>query len=214
MNLRLRRVLLELALLATLAMSGCASPKILAFAANPQRICQDQTATLSWSVKGTAVLEAEPPVAGVGAVAAADSLEVSAGETTVFTLRVTRNDKMAFARQEVVVYQTDAVVPIVIATEPADGGGLEATVEAPVRDWDAALRIATVANTSDRPVTIEHGGRQVTLAAGEESAALADVVVSGTWTLRAELLPGEIIGDPAHAPAEMLRVAVTLTCAR
>jgi hypothetical protein len=213
-NTRLRRVLLGLALLAAVAVSSCASPKIIVFAADPQRICQNQTTKLSWSVKGTPVLEAEPTVAGVGPVAATDSLEVAPRETTVFTLRVTRNDKTAFARQEVVVFPTDAVIPIVIATEPDAGGGLIAAIGVPARDWDAALRIATVANASDRAVTVEHGGRQVALAAGEVSSELADLVVSGAWTLRAGLLPLEVIGDPAHAPAEMLRLQVTLSCGR
>jgi hypothetical protein len=207
-----RRVLLGMVLGAVLAVSSCASPKILQFGADPQRICQDQTMAVSWSVKGAPVLAAEPPVAGLGAVAPEGSLNLSLDETTVFTLHVTRNGKTAFARQEVVVYQTDAVIPIVIATEPDDGGGLVAMTTAPARDWDAALRIATVSNASDRAVAIEHGGRTVDLAAGATTSELADLAVSGDWALRAGLLPGEIIGDPAHAPAEMLRLQVTLTC--
>jgi hypothetical protein len=207
-----RRVLLGLLLMATVAASSCASPKIERFAADPQRICQDQATTLTWSVKGTPVLEAEPPVAGVGPVAATDSLDVSPGETTIFTLRVTRNGKAAYARQEVVVYQTAAAVPLVIATEPDAGGGLVATTTAPAQDWDGALRIATLTNTSDRAVTVEHAGRTVHLAVGGVSTELADQPFSGAWTLRAGLLPLEVIGDPAHAPAEMLRLQATLTC--
>ncbi len=177
-----RRVVLALLLFAALGTSSCAGPKIVQFSADPQRICQNQSTMLSWSVKGTPVLEAEPPVAGTGPVAATGSLGLPLDQTTVFTLRVTRNGKMAFARQEVVVYETAAAIPIVIATEPDTSGGLIATTTAPAQDWDAELKIATVTNASDRAVTVKHGGREVVLAVGEVTSALADLawVASGS----------------------------------
>lgn len=207
-----RRVLLGLILFALFAMSACASPKINQFATDPRRMCQGQTTLLSWSVKGTPVLESEPPVTGTGPVSAAGSLNLTLDETTVFTLRVTRGGKSAYARQEVVVFPTAATIPLVIATEPDTSGGLVAMTTAPAQDWDAELRIATVTNASDRAVKVRHDGREVDLGVGEVTSALADVGVSGVWELRAGLLPQEIIGDPAHAPAEALRLQVTLTC--
>ncbi len=207
------RLGLPVLLLGVVLLSSCTSPKIVQFDADPNQICRDQTTTLSWSVTGDAVLEAEPTIADAGPVDATGSLALAPQTTTRFTLRVTRGGKEIHATQEVVVYDTAASLPLAVSTEPDDAtGGLKAVGMAPEHDWDDTLRIARVANTSDRPVIVTHGGRTAELAVGAVSDALADLPYGGTWTLTARLLPLEVIGDPEHAPAEVLRLQVTLTC--
>lgn len=213
-HLRLRHTLPALLLILALSLPACARPKIDRFDAAPRRLCRDQTTTLSWAVKGTPVLSADPPVAGTGPVDPEGSLTVSPEVSTVFTLRVERGGKSARANQEVVVYATSPEVPVVIDSEPGPDGGLVAATAVPAADWDDGLRIALVSNDADRPLTVRHGGREAVLASGETSDALAGLVMSGSWELAAGLLPGEVMGDPAHAPPDRLRLRVALDCGR
>ncbi len=201
-------------LILALTLSACAHPKITRFEAAPQRLCRDQVTTLTWSVVGEPVLSADPPLPGTGPVSPEGSRTFAPTTSTVFTLRVARGGKSARANQEVVVYATPPVVQVVIATEPGPDGGIVATDVVPPADWDDGLRIATVTNGSDRAVTVHHGGREVVLAPAEASDVLAGLTMSGAWELAAGLLPGEIMGDPAHAPADRLRLHVALACSR
>lgn len=209
----MKRRLLELAaLLLILAGVSCAKPKIGTFDADPQRICKGQTTRLSWKVTGEATLSATSPLPGTGPIASEGQRQFAPDTTTIFVLSVTRGGKQKRAHQEVVVLDTGAPVPIVIATEPDSAGGLVARETAPPEDWDHDLRIALVMNISDRPITVSHGGTEATVGPRVPSDAFQDLPVSGSWTLRADLKEGEEMGNPEHAPPDRLRLELTLKC--
>ncbi len=194
------------------SMAAC-MPKIAAFQADPQQLCMGQSTTLSWQVRGEARLSAQPPLAGVGAVDSVGSRLFAPVETTLFTMTATHQGQEAFAKQEVVVRAMESQQPIVLRTRPVPPDGLVAVETLPPADWDELLRIDTIAGQSPRPLRIVHEGRDVLLPAdGSVSDQLRGTKVSGRWEIHAELLPGEVIGDPAHAPPDRLRLLAHLSC--
>jgi hypothetical protein len=188
-------------------------PKIMAFQADPQQLCMGQSTTLSWKVRGEAMLSAQPPLAGVGPVDSVGSYMFAPVETTMFAMTATHQGQEAFAKQEVVVRAMESQQPIVLRTRPESPDGLVAVETLPPADWDDLLRIDTIAGQSGRPLRIVHEGRDVLLAAdGSASDQLRGTKVSGRWEIHAGLLPGEVIGDPAHAPPDRLRLRAHLSC--
>ena len=194
------------------SMAAC-MPKIIAFQANPHQVCMGQGTTLSWEVRGEAMLSAKPPLAGVGPVEPVGSRLFAPVETTMFTMTATHQGQEAFAQQEVVVRAMTSEQLIVLRTQPESPDGLVAVETLPPADWDDLLRIDTIAGQSGRPLRIVHEGRDVFLAAdGSASDQLRGTTVSGRWEVHAGLLPGEAIGDPAHAPPDRLRLLAHLSC--
>jgi hypothetical protein len=194
------------------SMAAC-MPKIVAFQANPYQVCRGQSATLSWEVRGEAVLSAKPPLAGVGPVEPVGSRMFAPVETTMFTMTATHQGQEAFAQQEMVVRATESEQLIVLRTRPESPDGLVAAETLPPADWDDLLRIDTIAGQSGRPLRIVHESRDVLLPAdGSASNQLRGTAVSGRWEVHAGLLPGEVVGDPAHAPPDRLRLLAHLSC--
>lgn len=195
-------------LLAVLGTS-CVHAEVERFEAEPRLVQAGQSTRLTWQVVGSAVLDAEPPLAGTGPVPAAGTRSFVIQEPTVFQLTVTRSpDDVAFARQEVDVYQAGREEQLVFLTEPA-AGRLAARQDLPAAQWGEA-RIALVENVMDRPLEIAHGERAVRLAPREATKALTPALVAGPWVLHADLLPGEVLGDPTRSPPARLRLRVVL----
>ncbi len=202
-------------LLAVVVSMAACEPKIVSFEASPRKLCTGQSTTLSWKVNGKAVLLADPPLAGTGAVSSTGSRVFAPAEKTIFTIRAMRSGKDAFARQEVVTLATEEEKQIVIKTEPDGAGGLVAADTLPSAAWDDFLRIDTISGHSHRPLRVLHEGREVTLPAdGSESDQMKGLKVSGRWEIHAGLQPGEVMGDPNHAPPDRLRVLIHLSCGK
>jgi hypothetical protein len=63
-------------------------------------------------------------------------------------------------------------------------------------------------------MVVRHGGKEDTVTPGEEgSAAWQGMPVSGGWEIHTRLSPGEVPGDPQHAPPLHLYLKFSLTCA-
>lgn len=194
------------------SMAACMR-KIVAFQANPHQLCMGQSTTLSWEVRGEAMLSAQPPLGDVGPVDPVGSRMFAPVETTMFTMTATHQGQEAFAKQEVVVPAMESERLIVLRTRPESPDGLVVIETLPPADWDDLLRIDTMAGLSGRPLRIVHEGRDVLLAAdGSASDQLRGTKVSGRWEIHTGLLPGEVIGDPAHAPPDRLRLLAHLSC--
>lgn len=111
--------------------------------------------------------------------------------------------------------------PIVIRTEVSRYPRthivfLSARDHAPA-DIHPTLRIATLTNENDRPVTVYHGDREdrfVDLEVGGSTEHFLGMRFGGFWGILAELLEGEKIGDPEHAPPDRLRLSVELVSAK
>jgi hypothetical protein len=200
-------------LLTLVSFLAACSPKIVAFQANPHQLCLGQRTMLSWEVTGEARLSAKPPLAGTEPVDVVGSRLFAPVETTLFTMTATHHGQEAFAKQEVVVHARDSEQLIALQALPEDTRSLVAIETLPPEDWDDLLRIDTIAGQSQRRLRIVHDGRDVVLPAdGNASEQLRGTTVSGRWEIHAELLPGEVIGDPAHAPPDRLYLLVHLSC--
>lgn len=203
----------KVCLLAVVALMAACGPEIVSFESNPRRLCLGQSTTLSWMVKGEAALSAEPQLAGTGTVASTGSRRFTPVQSTTFKMTATRQGKSQFAKQEVVTLDTGEERPMVIKTEPDGAGGFVGIVTLQQTDWDDLVRINTISGQSNRPLRVLHEGREVTLLAdGSESDQMKGLKVSGHWEIHAGLQPGEIIGDPNHAPPDRLRLLIHLSC--
>jgi len=195
----------------TVSVAACA-PKVVSFKANPRQVCKGQPTTVSWDVKGSTVLLAQPPVAGTGMVPSSGSHNFTLNDTTVFTIKAMRNGyDDDFEEQQVVVYETGKMEPILDWTKPDGKGGLVA-YPTPSPDVWGNIRIDTISNQEDRLLRVIHQGREVLLPVGGTSEKMHGLNVSGLWEIQAGLLPGEVIDDPDHSPPESLSIVVRVSC--
>lgn len=188
-------------------------PEIETFKANPSRLCEGQTTTLSWESKGDTILNASPSIVGTGAVHNTASAGFKPIKDTTFKLTATRGGKNAYAEQDVLVFSNEKEKEIVIRTKPDGHGGLLAIETLKPEVWDEMIRIKSISNLSGRSIQVTHEGKSITLSGdGTPSTELKGQKMSGTWGLRANLLSGEVIGDPSQPPPDRLRMLITLSC--
>jgi len=189
------------------------SPKVVSYQAVPRRLCPGGSTLLRWSVKGTAVLSADPSLPGVGPVRSNDSARFSPAQTTTFTLTAERHGKSAFARQEVRVLDATTPSTIVDTTGALGGDSVQAIAHLDSAVWDAHARVVDVFGRSGRPLVVEHAGARAALAGDTQgSDALRGTAIGGDWIMHAPLLAGEVIGDATRPPPDRLRVSVHFTC--
>ena len=200
-------------IVAVLFLITACAPKILSFQASPRRLCEGQNTEVLWEVEGHTLLLAEPTTDGTGAVPSSGSQQFALFETTLFKIIAMRSGKDIFAEQEVVVFANGDTQTIVIQTQPEGTSGLVAAETLKPEVWDDMMRIDTISGRSNRPLRVSHEGRDVILPAdGSVSDQMRGAKISGHWEIRADLLPGEVMGDPSHAPPDRLRILVNLTC--
>jgi hypothetical protein len=193
------------------SMAAC-GPQIVSFEASPRRLYTGQSTTLSWNVKGEAVLLAEPPLAGTGAIPATGSQSFAPCEKTAFKIIAMRNGKEAVAKQDVFTFATEEEKQIVIMTQPG-GDGLIAIGILPPALWDDLVRIDTISGQSHRPLWVWHEGHEVSLTDDMiASDQMHGLKVSGRWEIHAGLQPGEVMRNPDHAPPDRLSILVHLSC--
>ena len=159
------------------------------------------------------MLSADPTVSEVGVVDSSGSRSITLAETTTFRLTATKRGKETFADREVTALAPTSERPLILPTTPDGATRLVARQTLPAEDWDDLARIDTVVNQSDRPLTVNHQGREVQLPTGvTPSDALRGTRVSGEWEIRAALLPGEEMGNPDSPPPDRLRLLVHISC--
>ncbi len=200
-------------LLAVVVSIAACGPKIVSFEANPRQLNTGQSTTLSWNVKGEAVLLAEPLlVAGTGAIPSTGSRSFAPCEKTAFKIIAMRNGKEAVAKQDVLTFATEEEKQIVIMTQPG-GDGLIAIGILPPAAWDNLVRIDTISGQSHRPLWVWHDGHEVKLTDDKTASdQMHGLKVSGRWEIHAGLQPGEVMRNPNHAPPDRLSILVHLSC--
>jgi len=182
-----------------LTLQAC-GPKIHQFSVEPRRACPDDTLHIGFSVTGRPRLE-------VTATPAAEP------ETLTYTLIVDRHGKSVLARQDVVRFAARQEWPLVFAASPLGADSILTSDTLRVDDWNSTARLFAVSSSSRRALRVEHGGRVAILAADSTaSEAFAGLTLAGPWRVAAALEPGEVLGDPAHAPPGRLRLRVTIAC--
>lgn len=193
--------------------SSCA-PKILSFNAIPRNICAGQETTISWKVRGVGLLTADTTTNNTGPVPDQGSAGFAPTKNTVFTITAMRSGKdPAYAEQEVLVFKSGEQRKLVFMTEPLGTNRLVATKTLKAEVWNDVLRIDTISGLSDRPLHLVHEGKEATLSAdGTETGAFKGSRLSGKWDIYTDLIAGEVIGEPANAPPDRLRILVTLKC--
>jgi hypothetical protein len=196
-----------------LAVTLSCSPQVVSYQAVPRRLCPGSSTLLTWSVKGSATLAAEPPIPGTGDVRSTDSARFTPLQTTVFTLTARRHGTTAYARQEVSVLDP-ATPPTLADTTGALGtDSLQVIARWDSTLWDSRARVADVFGRSGRWLAVRHAGRWALVSSdGVASRALRDTPLAGDWVIHAPLEVGEVIGDPTHPPAARLRLGVRFYC--
>ena len=196
-----------------LGLTLACSPQIVSYQAVPRRLCPGNSTLLSWSVKGTATLAAEPGLPGTGDVRSTDSARFTASQTTVFTLTVRRHGKTVFARQEVTLLDPAAPPTLADTTGALGSDSLQVIARWDSTVWDSHARVLEVLGGSGRELAVGHAGRWALVAAdGTPSSTLRDTPLAGDWVIHAPLTGGEVIGDSVHPPPPRLRLAVRFSC--
>lgn len=199
-------------LLAVVVSMAACEPKIVSFEASPRQLYTGQSTTLSWNVKGEAVLLSEPPLIGTGAIPSTGSRSFAPCKKTAFKIIAMRNGKDAVANQDVLTFATEEEKQIVIMTQPGGDGLIAIGIEPPA-PWDDLVRIDTISGQSHRPLRVWHDGHEVTLTDDKiASDQMRGLKVSGRWEIHAGLLHGEVMRNPDHAPPDHLSILLHLSC--
>lgn len=194
---------------------GCA-PQIHEFRASPRQACPQTRVKLSWDVVGNARISSDNPAAWQGGdVAEHGEHEVDPTSTT-YKLVVSRLWRKAIdAAQQVQAVPSSSERKL--GGDATGCAGDTAWVDFKIEDveFDPAGRVVTLRQSLDRPLVVEHAGRQVTVEPGtplDLSTAGGSFSLAGAWKISAKLGTGEVCGTPSARPVAKLGVRADLRC--
>jgi hypothetical protein len=189
--------------------AGCAS--INSFSANPRTLCAGDAVTVTWDAVGDVTIGAEPAVAEVGPKSSSGAQRFVVDRDTRFTLKARRLLSCETTEADVVVAPPAREYGGVAACSSAERA-IALTVPLGERQVSSALKVSSVTNANARSVVIDKGAVRATIPPGERSGAFDREPVAGTWTLRADLAPGESCEDALRALASRLTFRVGFGC--
>jgi hypothetical protein len=184
---------------AILLLAAC-GPKISEFAVTPRRVCAGDTVRMTFKTSGTPHL-----LAVRHGTATAD--------TTSYVLVAEKGGKRAYSPMDVVTLSPNATPALAFDTDLLGKDSLVAADTLSPDVWPEALRLDEVFADSGRALMVSHAGKaDVVGPEPDGNITWQGLPVSGTWELRAGLLPGETPGDPAQAPPAHLYLRISLAC--
>jgi|SRR5262245_40078423 len=189
--------------------SGCAS--IEAFSANPRTVCAGDPVTVAWAATGEVTIGAEPPLPDTGAKPSSGSQRFVVERNTRFTVQASRVFSDARTEADVVVASPAREFGGVAACSPTERA-IALTVPLSERQVSSTLRVSSVTNVNARAIVLAKGAVSATLPAGGRSAAFDGEPLAGTWTLRADLAPGESCEAALPSVASRLTFRVGFGC--
>ena len=179
---------------------GACGPKISEFSVTPRRICAGDTVRLTFKTRGAPHLLA---VRHGTAVA----------DTTSYVLVSEARGKQAYSPMDVVTFSPSARPTLAFDTGPLGQDSLIARDTLSPDTWPTVLRLDDVFADSGRAIVVRHGGAEAVVHPEEEgNPTWQGQAVSGHGSCAAALAPGEVIGDPAHAPPPHLSLTLGLAC--
>ena len=188
---------------------GCAS--IESFSANPRTACAGDAVTVTWAAVGDVTIGSEPAVADVGSKASAGSQQFIVDRDTRFTLKASRLFSCKRTEAAMVVAPPAREYGGVAACSSAERA-IALTVPLGERQVSSTLKVSSVINANPRAIVLARGSARATIPAGGRSAAFDREPVAGTWTLRADLAPGESCDDALRTVASRLTFRVGFGC--
>jgi len=191
---------LLLSLTAACALVAACGPKISEFSATPRRLCAGDTVRLTFKTSGTPHLLS---VRHGSAVA----------DTTSYLLVAERRGKRAYSPIDVVTFSPNAQPALAFEIDIFGRDSLAGHDTLRADTWPDALRLDDVSVDSGRAILVRHGGTEDVVDPEEGgNPAWRGQTVSGEWSVRAGLSPGEVVGDPDHAPPRHLYLRLGLVC--
>ncbi len=186
-------------MIGVLGLVAC-GPKIIDFQVFPRRICGPDTVSISYEVKGTALLSVTTN--------GADDVD-----TVTYLLVASRRGKLVHAAQDVVRWSVGGEKEFVFLNEPLGRDSVRARGTLDTATWHSRLVLEGIASRSGRAVHVSHSGRSALLPAnGDLSSEFLGLPLYGEWDLKAALIPGEVMGDPQRSPPDRLRIVAVLAC--
>jgi hypothetical protein len=189
--------------------AGCAS--IEAFSANPRTACTGDAVTVTWAAVGDVTISSEPAVADIGPKPSAGSQRFVVERDTRFTLQASRFLSSERTEADVVILPAAREYGGVAACSSADRA-IALSVPLGERQVSSALKVASVTNANPRAIVLGKGSKQATIPPSGRSAEFDREPVAGTWTLRADLAPGESCEDALRTVANRLTFRVGFGC--
>lgn len=197
--------------IASWGLLACA-PTISRFTATPHEVCPGTPVQIAWRVSGgSAKLTTDPPLSSQS-----DESYVPT-TTTQFILTVEPLLGKPKSREtEATVYTGIAGEPQpseIAFMPPCQRGGVVATAERPLAEWDPRLTVGWVETNEERDLTLSHEGRQATLTAGQPGTQAFDgTQLAGTWSLVIPLLPSESCDGTGDLPPDLFIVTAHVRC--
>jgi hypothetical protein len=188
---------------------GCAGPSIQRFGAEPQVLCEGESANISWDASGELAIafSSEP------ALGRKSDCSAAGRDTFEFALVARKRGQEAVRKTEVVQLRESAAEPIDISTTRLDGTDIVAAGEKNPALWTNRVRIATLAVCQHRAIKVLHAGKAVLLPAdGTPLDAFSGEELAGSWELRSPLSADEQT-HPALRPKD-LEVLATIRCTK
>jgi hypothetical protein len=186
--------------LGLLLLLGACGPKINAFKVEPRRICSGDTVRITFRTRGQPHLLA---VRRAGTMA----------DTTTYIIVAEAHGKRAYRPADVVTFSPEAAPALAFTTDLLSEDSLIAVDTVSAEAWPDQVRLDEIVGESGRDLVVSHAGTEAVVGAGDQgNAGWRGLPVSGRWEVRSGLLPGEVPGDPAHAPPGHLNLRIRLRC--
>ena len=180
-----------LPLLGLLVTRSC-DPIVTEFKARPLHVCTNKPITIMWKTRGeAATLESDPVSSLPRKIENNGEVSVILAQTTTFTLRSTLKGDDGSKKVTVEFVPGEGGKTSIEGRALCQLGAFVYTTTIAPEEWDEAIRVDAIKNTSDRTIRVMYGSVAIDLDPGESSESLAGASVGGTWTLSSRLRPFE-----------------------
>ncbi|GAB1718993.1 MAG: hypothetical protein NTAFB09_07240 [Nitrosospira sp.] len=209
------RPLILAALLVVPFLAGCA--QIKTFNVAPSTICPGETVKIDWAASGnnaSVMLDAVPPLTGIGEVPAEGSRMVTPVESTRFILKVPGVLKSVQREWDVqVVPRESARTWGGIAECSGQPQSISVSFTIQQQDTSPGIHAELVTNSYLRPLIVRKDDMEVEIPPKDGTDRFKNVPAMGTWTIASPVAPEETCESALAAVARRLTVNMQMSCA-
>jgi hypothetical protein len=210
--LRMRDLcVVSIILLSAPLIAGCA--QIKSFSVAPGTICPGETVEINWEASGRVVLKAAPPLVGMGEGPPEGSRSFSPMQNTRFTLEapaLLKSDQREWDVQVIPSLSTRLLGGIAQCDGSPPFVSTSFTIQQ--KDTSARVRAVSIANNYDRRLLVGKEGIEVEIASNEATDRFKTTSITGTWTVRTPVAPGEDCDKALEAVKGRLTIKTEMTC--
>jgi hypothetical protein len=191
--------------------AGCA--QINFFSVAPSTVCPGETVEIDWEASGKVALSAAPPLEGMGEGPAEGSRSFTPTQSTRFVLKapgLLKSDQREWDVQ-VIPRQSSRLLGGV-----AQCGGNPPSVSTSFtiqqKDTSSRVRAVSVANNYNRQLSVSKEEVEVEIPPNGTTDRFKTTPITGTWTVRTPVAPGENCDTALDAVRGRLTIKTQMSC--